>query len=138
VFSTLFCLFPFGAGNIPVALGFTFYHKHHVASGILTVAILTSIWMAHDWEQPSLYGVQQSGKSFSSAAKQDVRHVFRGESSHITGHYAQYPAFGSRALISRAEGSTQVGGALGQDGKLVVPQRLHGVDLSGAASSRRR
>ena len=79
VFSSLFFLVPFGVGNIPVALGFTYYHKHHVASGILTVAILTSIWMAHNQEQQALYGVQQSGKTFTSAAKQHFRHVYRGE-----------------------------------------------------------
>jgi len=79
LFSALFFLVPFGAVNIPVALGFTFFHKHHVASGIVTVAILTSIWMAHDWEQKALFGVQQSGKTFTSAAKQHFRHVYRGE-----------------------------------------------------------
>lgn len=79
LFAALFFLVPFGAGNIPVALGFTFFHKHHVASGILTVAILAGIWMAHRSEQQALYGVQQSGKSFSSAAKQHFRHVYRGE-----------------------------------------------------------
>lgn len=65
--------------NIPVAMGFTLFRKYHIVSGILTVAILINIWMAYSWEQKSLYGVQQSGKTFTSAAKQHFRHVFRGE-----------------------------------------------------------
>ena len=77
--AALFFLVQPGVVNIPVALGFTFFHKHHIASGILTVAILTNIWMAYRWEQQSLYGVQQSGKTFTSAAKQHFRHVYRGE-----------------------------------------------------------
>jgi len=77
--SALFFLVQPNVGNIPLALGFTFFHKHHVASGILTVAILTNVWMAYHWEQQSFYGVQQSGKSFTSAAKQHFRHVYRGE-----------------------------------------------------------
>ena len=79
IFSTLLFLVPFGAGNIPIALGFSFLRKHHVASGVLTAAILASIWMAHHQEQQALYGVQQSGKTFTSAAKQHFRHVYRGE-----------------------------------------------------------
>jgi hypothetical protein len=77
--SALFFLVQPNVGNIPLALGFTFFHKHHVASGILTVAILTNVWMAYRWEQQSLYGVRQSGKSFTSAAKQHFRHVYRGQ-----------------------------------------------------------
>jgi hypothetical protein len=79
LFSAVFFLIPFGVGNIPVALGFTFFHKHHVASGILTVAILANIWMAHRYEQQSLYAIHQSGKSFGAAARQHFRHVYRGE-----------------------------------------------------------
>ena len=64
---------------LPVAIGFSLFRKHNVVSGILVIAIAFLLIDTHRSEQRAIYGVRQSGRSFSSAAMQHFRHVWRSE-----------------------------------------------------------
>ena len=64
---------------IPVAVGFSVFRRHHVTSGILVVTIVFMLLGTYESEQRALYGVRQSGSSFSAAARQHFRHIWRRE-----------------------------------------------------------
>jgi len=64
---------------IPVAVGFSVFRRYHVTSGILVVTIVFILLGTYESEQRALYGVRQSERSFSGAAMQHFRHIWRRE-----------------------------------------------------------
>jgi len=70
-----FILFTPSLSILPVAVGFSLFRKHNVVSGLLVAAIVLVLFSVPALEQRALYGVRQSGKSFTSAAIQHFRQV---------------------------------------------------------------